>query len=197
MPDSNCAKTASVMLHSAKDKIVRILGRLGMRRFARAQDGSAAVEFGLVAAPFLALLFAIMETAFVFFAGQSLEYAVSQSGRLVMTGQADSGGWNQAGFKTQVCNKIVALFDCANKLYINVQNFSTFSSASTTPPYQNGQFDTSKMVYQPGNPGDVVVVSLYYQWPIYVSLFSNNLANQNGNNRLLVATSAFRNEPFK
>ena len=61
--------------------------RLGLRRFARAREGSAAIEFGLVAAPFLALLFAIMETAFVFFAGQSLEYAASQGGRLIMTGQ--------------------------------------------------------------------------------------------------------------
>lgn len=185
------------MLGSVSNKIKMLARRAGLRRFARAQDGAAAIEFGLVAAPFLALLFAIMETAFVFFAGQSLEYAVAQSGRLVMTGQADAGGWNQAAFKTQVCAKIVALFDCANKLYINVQNYSTFASASTTPPYQNGQLDTSKMVYQPGNPGDVVVVSLYYQWPIYISLFSNNLANQSGNNRLLVATSAFRNEPYK
>ncbi len=41
-----------------------------------------------------------------------------------------------------------------------------------------------------------MVVQLYYQWPIYVSLLSNNLANQNGNNRLLVATAVFRNEPY-
>ena len=48
------------------------------------------------------------------------------------------------------------------------------------------------MTYQPGGPGDIVVVRLFYQWPIYVSL----LSNMTGNNRLLVATSAFRNEPF-
>lgn len=168
-----------------------------MKRFARAQDGAAAVEFALVAAPFLALLFAIIETAFVFFASQSLEFAVAQSGRLVMTGQADAAGYDQTGFKNAVCAKIVALFDCPNKLYVSVQNYSTFSAASTTPPYNNGQLDTSKMVYQPGVPGDVVVVSLFYQWPIYVSLFSDQLANQNGGNRLLVATSVFRNEPYK
>ena len=57
---------------------------------------------------------------------------------------------------------------------------------------RNGQFDTTKMAYAPGSPGCIVVVSLYYQWPIYVSLFGNNLANQSGSNRLLVATSVFR-----
>lgn len=176
---------------------VRTDSRRGLRGFARARDGSAAVEFGLVAAPFLALLFAIMETAFVFFAGQSLEHAASQAGRLIMTGQQDAAQWDQGAFKTQVCNRIIALFDCSNKLYVNVQKYSTFSGAGTTPPYTDGQLDPSKVKYEPGVPGDVIVVQLYYQWPIYVSLLNSKLSNQNGNHRLLVATNAFRNEPYK
>jgi Flp pilus assembly protein TadG len=169
-----------------------------VQRFVRAQGGAAAVEFALVAAPFLALLFAIIETALVFFAGQTLEYAVTQSGRLIMTGQADAGGFDQTAFKNQVCARIIALFDCENTLYVNVQKSSTFASASTATPYDaGGQFDKTKMSYDPGNPGDIVVVSVYYQWPIYVSLFGDNLSNQSGGNRLLVATSVFRNEPYK
>ena len=176
---------------------VRTGSRQGIRRFARAREGSAAIEFGLVAAPFLALLFAIMETAFVFFAGQSLEYAASQAGRLIMTGQQDAANWDQAAFKNQICARIIALFDCSSKLHINVQKYSSFSSAGTTPPYTNGQLDPTKVKYEPGQPGDVVVVQLYYQWPIYVSLLNSQLSNQNGNHRLLVATNAFRNEPYK
>ncbi|HEY1312044.1 MAG TPA: TadE/TadG family type IV pilus assembly protein, partial [Pseudolabrys sp.] len=56
-----------------------------VRRFARRQDGSAAIEFAFIAAPFIALTFAILETALVFFAGQTLETAVSEAGRLIMT----------------------------------------------------------------------------------------------------------------
>ena len=41
------------------------------------------VEFGLVAVPFLGLTFAILETALVFFAGQTLETAVADSARLI------------------------------------------------------------------------------------------------------------------
>jgi Flp pilus assembly protein TadG len=174
----------------------RVFSRGTARRFARQQDGAAAIEFGLVAVPFLALIFAILETAMVFFAGQSLEAAVAVSARLIMTGQAQNAGWTQTAFKTQVCNNIVALFDCANKLYVNVQTYTDFNSSTATPPYSNGQLDTTKMQYQPGVQGSVVVVSLYYQWPIYVSLLSNNLSNQSGNNRLLVATAAFKNEPY-
>ena len=192
------ADAAATMSGIATRIVARARKSTFVRRFARAEDGAAAVEFGLVAAPFLALLFAIIETALVFFAGQTLEYAVTQSGRLIMTGQADSAGYNQNTFKDQVCARIIALFDCTNKLYVNVQKSSNFASASTTPPYDaDGQLDKTKMTYDPGVPGDIVVVSVYYQWPIYVSLFSNNLSNQTGNSRLLVATSVFRNEPYK
>ena len=50
-----------------------------MRRFTRKEDGATAIEFGMVAAPFFALLFAILETVFVFYAGQTLENAVGDS----------------------------------------------------------------------------------------------------------------------
>jgi Flp pilus assembly protein TadG len=167
-------------------------------RFARAQDGVAAVEFGLVAAPFLALLFAIMETAFVFFASQSLEAAVAQAGRLIMTGQAFNAGYTQTTFKNAICATMANMFNCKDKLFVSVENYTKFADAGTTPPYDsNGQLKTSNLPYHPGEPGEVIVVSFYYQWPIYVSMFSNNLSNQNGGNRLMVATSVFRNEPYK
>lgn len=46
-------------------------------------------------APFLALLFAIMETGLIFFTGQALETAVADSARLIMTGQAQTQGFDQ------------------------------------------------------------------------------------------------------
>jgi Flp pilus assembly protein TadG len=72
--------------------IRRLLPSRLVRRFVRQQDGSAAVEFGMVAVTFLGLTFAILETALVFFAGQTLETAVTDSARLIMTGQAQPGG---------------------------------------------------------------------------------------------------------
>ena len=170
------------------------------RRFVRRQDGAAAVEFALVALPFLALTFAILETALVFFAGQTLEAAAADSARLIMTGQAQTGGFDKDAFKNAVCEHVYGLFDCTNGVYVNVQTYTDFSSSATavnTSPITNGTFDTSKLQYNPGGPGDIVVVTLYYQWPIYVTLLGNNLDDLNGGNRLLVATSVFRNEPYQ
>lgn len=177
---------------------MRGLLRTGIaRRFVRQQDGAAAVEFALVAAPFLALTFAILETAMVFFAGQTMEAASADSARLIMTGQAQTNGYSQEDFKKAVCDRIYGLFDCTNGMTVDVKSYSSFSSIDTTPPVSNGQLNTANMGYSPGEPGDIVVVSLYYQWPIYVSMMGNNLANLNGGNRLLAATTVFRVEPYK
>ena len=175
----------------------RLLRIRTVRRFARGNDGIAAVEFGIVAAPFLALMFAIMETAIVFFASQTLETAVADSARLIMTGQAQQSSFTQAQFKSAVCAKILGLFDCANGIKIDVKTYSSFSSISTAKPIDaNGNLQTN-FGYTPGNPGDIVVVRLMYEWPIYVSLLGFNLADMSGGKRLIIATAAFRNEPYQ
>jgi len=175
----------------------RLLRVKTLRRFASGQDGIAAVEFGIVAAPFLALMFAIMETAVVFFASQTLETAVADSARLIMTGQAQQGSFTQAQFKQAVCAKVLGLFDCTNGIKIDVRTYSSFSTVSTAKPIDaNGNLQTN-FVYTPGQAGDIVVVRLMYEWPIYVSLLGFNLADMSGNKRLIIATAAFRNEPYQ
>ena len=169
-----------------------------VRRFIRQQDGSAAIEFGFVAAPFLALVFAIMETALVFFAGQSLETAASDSARLIMTGQAQEQNFDQVKFKETVCGKIHGLFDCNGGLYVDVKKYASFASIdpSQLPVDANGNLKTDTFGYQPGGPGEIVVVRMMYQWPVYVSLLGLNLSDMAGSKRLLLSTVAFRNEPY-
>jgi hypothetical protein len=73
-----------------------------------------------------------------------------------------------------------------------VKTYANFSNFDPAPPLDaNGNFQNNQ-TYQPGGPSEIVVVRLYYQWPIYVSL----LQNMAGNKRLLIATAAFRNEPY-
>jgi Flp pilus assembly protein TadG len=168
-----------------------------LRRFLRRNDGAAAIEFAMVAAPFLALVFAILQTAVVFFAGQALETAAADSARLIMTGQAQQQGFSQAQFKEQVCSRVYGLFDCASGIQVDVRTYSSFSAINNAKPIDaNGNLNLTAS-YQPGGPGDIVVVRLLYQWPVYVSLLGLNLADMAGNSRLIIATAAFRNEPYQ
>jgi Flp pilus assembly protein TadG len=180
-------------------KAARRLARWrSLRRLLRRQDGAAAVEFALVAAPFLALVFAIIETAVVFFAGQALETAAADSARLIMTGQAQTQGFDQAKFKQAVCSRIYGLFNCNSGLYVDVKSYPSFASIDTSKPIDsNGNLQTANFGYKPGGPGDIVLVRLMYEWPVYVSLLGLNLSDMSGGRRLLMSTIAFRNEPYQ
>ena len=81
------------------------------KRLVRSDSGAAAVQFAIVAAPFLALLVAIFQTGIVFLAARVLDEVTSQSSRYIMTGQAQQAGLTQAGFATYVCGQTLALFN--------------------------------------------------------------------------------------
>lgn len=174
------------------------------RAFFRCRKGATAVEFALVAAPFMALLVAILQSALVFFSGRVLDEVTEEASRYIMTGQAQQGSVTQSGFKTYVCTGtntsalISALFTCAN-IMVNVQNYASFASASTASPTltfnPNGTV-ANTWSYNTGNPGDIIVVQVMYQWPIVLGPLSMNLSNLSNGNRLLVSTAVFKSEPY-
>ncbi len=165
-------------------------------RFIRCDDAMTTVEFGLLLTPFVAGLFAILQTAMTFFAGQTLETAAAASARLIQTGQAQTSGWSAAQFKTQVCNQIQGIFNCNNGVYVDVETYSSFSAINLGMPVNNGSFNASALGYNPGGPGDIVMLRLYYQYPVYVNLLGFNLSNLNGGLNLFAATAVFKNEPY-
>jgi Flp pilus assembly protein TadG len=175
--------------------------RKTLRRFRRNRRASAAVEFALVAPVFFALLFAIIETGIIFFASQVLETATQDSARMILTGQAQAAAYpTVSDFKTNVvCPRIVVagLFDCANGISVDVRSYgNSFANVTLNSQIDGSNNFINNMQYNPGNPGDIVVVRLFYQWPLFVTGLGYNISNLAGSKRLLVATAAFRNEPY-
>ena len=183
---------------------LHVLARSTARRLLRRDDGAAAIEFALVAAPFLALIFAIIETALVFFAGQYLETVVADSSRLIMTGQVQIQGLTQSQFLSQMCGKIVALFSCSS-LIVDVQKYTAYSGTNTSLPLSNGNLTFATDAhgkpitsFQPGGPGDIVVARVMYEWPVWVWFPGlASLSDMSNKKRLLMATAAFTNEPYQ
>jgi Flp pilus assembly protein TadG len=167
-----------------------------LRRFRRHRRGSAAVEFALVAPVFFALLFAIIEVALMFFASQVLETVTQAAARYILTGQAQSGGLTQAQFNTYVCNQIPALFTCGN-VQINVQSYPSSGSVTISPVFDSSGNYVGGTNYCPGSGGSVVMVSLAYQWPLFVTGLGFNMSNPGtSNKKWLASTAVFQNEPF-
>ena len=167
-----------------------------LRRFAGNHRGSAAVEFALVAPMFFALLFAVIETALMFFASQVLETITQNSARMVLTGQAQGAKYTQNQFAAYVCSQIPGLFNCAN-MSIDVKSYPSFASITIDSQIDAGGNFIPPTNFQCGGPGDIVVVRVFYPWQMIVTGLGFNISNLSGNKRLLVATAAFQNEPFQ
>jgi Flp pilus assembly protein TadG len=167
-----------------------------VRRFGRNRRGSTAVEFALVAPMFLALVFAILETALMFFAAQILEIGTQDTARLLFTNQAQ-GTMSATQFHDNLCARVSVLMTCAN-LYVDVKAFNSFTaitSSDLADPIDAGGNFVNNFTYPTPNPGDTVVVRAFYQWPIFVTRLGYNLSNMSGSKKLLTATAAFRVEP--
>jgi Flp pilus assembly protein TadG len=170
----------------------RMLRAATIRHLIKREDGATAVEFGMLAMPFFALMFAIIETALAFFAGQTLETATADASRLILTGQAQTQGFDQAKFRESVCSRIYGLFQCGN-IKLNVVTAPSFKDANLDKPLDDQGNVRTDLKYEPGNAGDIVVVQIMYEWPVYIA----RLSNLGSGKRLLMATAAFRNEPYQ
>ncbi len=104
----------------------------------------------------------------------------------------------KANLQPYVCPMVQAIFTCS-KLMINVQNYSSFSGASTASPtltYNANGTVANTWAYSPGNPGDVMVVQLIYQWPIVGGPFGYVLSNLGNGTTEMMGVTAFRIEPY-
>jgi Flp pilus assembly protein TadG len=162
-----------------------------------ANKGSAALEFAFVAPVFFVLLMGTMEAGIMFFAQATLQNAINEAGRLVRTGQVQTGGMDQTAFRNKVCTLIAPMMACDTKLLIDVQSFSNYGGVNYSSPLNaNNTLNTTQNRWQTGTPCSVVLVRGFYTWPVFTPGLNWFLINMAGNYHLLSAATAFRNEPY-
>ena len=176
-----------------------------IRRYLKNNEGTAAIEFAILAIPFFALLFAVLELAIVFFINSTLNHSVSEAGRLIRTGNFQACG-TKAKFKELVCANMSGLGNCEDRLRIDVVSGPAFGSITLLAPPEPPELDPS----DPTSTDDiengefvnttasapVVIRGLYYHKLVLPPQLTR-LENVEGSGiRLLTATTAFRNEPF-
>lgn len=168
-----------------------------LRRFRRDEKGNYAVEMALVAVPFFALLFATFDTAMIFFKNEYLQTAVSDAGRLIFTGQAQTEGYTQQQFKDAVCDRAKIMIACGD-ISVDVRTSTSFKDADSSrfAPIQAGAFNPLGLKYEPGTRGSIVIVSAYVQHTMFVPMIASVYKNLNNGKLLLMASAAFRNEPY-
>lgn len=174
-----------------------------LARFRKDGRGATSVEFALVSVPFFGTLFAILETAFAFFAAQTLETALADATRKILTGQVQGNVAITTAdqFRDQLMcdpsNRLLPVFIDCTQVKVDVRTITAFNLADLSKPIVNGSYDTSSFGYDPGAAGSIVVARAVYPQPIYVSLLGTaGTIDLGGRKRILLATATFRNEPF-
>ncbi len=165
-------------------------------RLLSADGGVAAVEFALVAAPFIAVILAALQVLTLFLAQQILETVADTASRQILTGNAQQQGLTQAQFQTLICGEIPALLQCGGVM-VDVEVASSFAVANVSAPtltYNSNGSVSNTWQYNIGTQGQIVVMRLLYQWPVLNSILS--LGNDTNSTHLLMATRVFRNETY-
>ncbi|MCP8885259.1 pilus assembly protein [Devosia sp. XJ19-1] len=171
-----------------------------VRRLGRDERAVTAVEFGMLALPFFSVIGAIMQTSVVFLTAQVLESAVNDASRAIRTGQSQAGNVTMEQFRSDVCSRTYGLIpDCAG-LHVRVNVITNFQAASAAPPLANdctAPCDwTETETWGPGGGKSVVLVQVYYRYPIFVQLGPLGMSNMGDGRRLIGSATVFQNEPF-
>lgn len=168
------------------------------RRWLRDQRGGEAIEMAIVGAPFIALVFALVELGLVFLVSTTLENATDEVTRQIRTGQVQTSGGTAATVKTAICNEMSWLgSNCTANLNLDVRTFTSFAGQSAPPnPVTGGVVNPAKFCWDPGGAGSVVLVRGYYTWNLILPVLNAGLINAGGTKRLINTVISFRNEPY-
>lgn len=172
------------------------------RRYRDDAKGATAIEFAIVALPFLGLIFGILELALVFFTGAVMTQAMSDTGRLVRVG-AFQGCGSATEFKAIVCDKMSNLMNCEANFRIDLTTASGFQTIALSDPGLSGldpdddDAEIDDGTYVDTGPSEPVVMRGTFYYPLALPNFMTRLESIPGSRRhVITASTAFRTEPF-
>ena len=182
--------------------------RQGMKRirskltaFRHASQGATAVEFGMVALPFLTIILFILFVSLTLFYRTTLDYATQKAARALMVGTPQQAGQPATQFRTNtLCPYLTLVFFDCSKLVVNLVTVTetvepTAYVSFVTPDLSAIIVPPPSISYCPGVGSSYEVLEVVYPLPIYLSLFST-APNVVQGQFLLMSTATFRNEPF-
>lgn len=162
----------------------------------RKEEGATAVEFSLVAVPFLFLLIGIIEMSLMFAASANLNSATTDASRLIKTGQVQQAGGNPEDlFSNELCQKVNAFLNCSRLQYevIRMDNFSDFEDYAASYD-DDGNLESQG--FDPGGSSDVILIRVSYLYPFMLPVIGNLLSDGPNMTRHLVSTVVLQNEPY-
>jgi Flp pilus assembly protein TadG len=144
-------------------------------------EGQTMVEFAMVSALFLLILFAIVDYGWVFFAQMNIQQAVDDGGRYASTGQETASGARLTSIQNVILNEISVPGVTASDIKI----CSALSGCSTT----KGNLAAA------GGPLDTVTITVTVPMQFLAPLSFLGWSTPS-TGYTITSTATFKNEPF-
>lgn len=122
------------------------------------KKGQTTVEFAFAALVMLALLFAVIDLAVMFYVNLTMQHAIREGARYAITGQSGDR-------RALMLQKIK---DCSFGLYDRNALADKNPRVSVLTPSSTESFSnyTGSPVTDTGKPDEIIIVSLTYAWPL-------------------------------
>ncbi|GAA0779694.1 pilus assembly protein [Roseibium denhamense] len=183
------------------DRLTRSLRSIGRtaQKFGRDIRATAAIEFGLVAIPFLLTLFAIIDLGLAYTVSRLNDNAVAEASRIIRTGQAANGNLSAADIRTEICNAMPSFMCDPDRIILDVTKLDSFTDFDDDDKvgsmYDDDGVLQTNFNFTTGEAEEIIIVRVIYEWPMLFSIMNLSYEDYNGM-RHFQSTMVFRNEPF-
>lgn len=184
------------------------------RNFLTHHEGTAIIEFAIVAPLLFLLLAGIIELGLILFATSAIEGATNVGARIGQTGFSSSGMSREDYIRSEV-RRLTGGLISPSSLSISILSYSSFANigqpepciSPASPPCPgvagvnfmdingNTQWDADQGSASAGGSGSVVLYRVSYPWRLFTPLMSRVIGS--GGILTITATSAVRNEEFQ
>jgi Flp pilus assembly protein TadG len=177
-------------------KMLRLLRNFGFQ-WVRRKDGTTAIEFSLMAIPFVILTLGIIELAVMYTAATLLEGATNHAARMIRTGQLQqvAAADQESVFRESLCEFATVLIRCDDVVVesIPLADYADFGAAG--PSYdEDGNLISQGFATAGSN--DIVLVRVAYRYTM-LSPFIGTLLAGPTNSRLFMSTIVMQTEPYE
>ncbi|WP_181408114.1 TadE/TadG family type IV pilus assembly protein [Pararhizobium mangrovi] len=164
------------------------------RGFTGDRRGATAIEFAILGPIFFLLTFAILETGLLLLGQLGIDQAAKEAARIVRINKVANDGMSEQAFRRMICNASIVPITCS-KLQIDLHRAPSFASFEPSPPVREGKINTTGFQFDPGAPGTIMEMRVYYAWPLVADLVHRYYSNIDDGNYLISWVTFFRNEP--
>ncbi len=163
------------------------------KKLYKRKEGSTAIEFAMLAVPYVMLSLGIIELSLMYTSASLLEGATDSAARLVRTGQLQQADGGEAMFRDALCNYATVLVNCED-IVVEVIPLASYNDFSG--PVYNADGEMVSQGFDAGGSNDRMLIRTSYRFEMMTPLVGPLLNGEDGATTF-ISTIVLQTEPYE